>query len=208
MCKCKTLSRLIAPVTILTFPAVKRRRAARSRAGRNGSPGHPPAWRHPGQHALATPARQERDGQPGQPPPEHRPGCQRLERRGGWPGRRRLRVMLNGTSHLEPVHGEACPDNVRMNDDARQIVHSETWAGVRSPSTPPIFWRRSRAADFPPAFPAAIASPAIGARWRARCGMCERSQCCSVMKCYALPWHDRWPYRTSRDLWEHAGPRD
>jgi len=162
MCKCKTMSRLIAPVTILTFPAVKRRRAARSRAGRNGSPGHPPAWRHPGQHALATPARQERDGQPRQPPPEHRPGCQRLERRGGWPGRRRLRVMLNGTSHLEPVHGEACPDNVRMNDDARQIVHSETWAGVRSPSTPPIFWRRSRAADFPPAFPAAIASPAIG----------------------------------------------
>lgn len=63
-------------------------------------------------------------------------------------GRRRLRVMLNGTSHLEPVHGDACPDNVRMNDGARQIVHFQTWAGIRSPSTPPIFWRRSRAAEF------------------------------------------------------------
>ncbi len=83
--------------------------------------------------------------------------------------------MLNGTSYLGLVHGDACPDNVRLIDGACRIVHSEAWGWGLAASAPPIFWRRSRAADFasPPTSPARPLTP-TGPGFRPRVSTWDR----------------------------------
>jgi hypothetical protein len=104
--------------------------------------------------------------------------------------------MTNGVAYPGLVHGDACPDNMRLRGRDSRIFDFESSGGVRSRWTPPTCCPRSRAAGAsaacppgrptPPWTPTGPGSGRRGSRW-ARTG--------------TRPWRRPWP----SGLWPAGG---